>query len=147
MPGLQIGTYRATQFAQVRDLWNEAFPDDPPRNRAEAAIPQKLAVQPDLLVVATLDGHVAGTVMAGYDGHRGWLYSLAVRREQRSRGIGRSLVREAERRLAALGCTKVNLQVRGSNERLAGFYEALGFAREERISLGKALLECGPDLG
>src|SRR6187397_2236899 len=100
-----IEAYRSEHFDGVRALWEEAFPNNPPRNRAAVAIPAKLAVQPELLLVA-LDGEaVVGTAMAGYDGHRGWLYSVAVRASHRRRGVGRKLVAEAEARLKRLGCT------------------------------------------
>ena len=134
-----IESYRSEHFDGVRALWQEAFPDDPPRNRAEVAIPAKLAVQPELLLVALDDRQVVGTAMAGYDGHRGWLYSVAVRRSHRRSGIGRLLVREAEHRLAQLGCGKVNLQVRAENAAIAAFYRGLGYEVEERISMGKRL--------
>jgi len=134
---IAIETYRTQMEPQVDALWREAFPDDPPRNRAAVAIPAKRAVQPELLLVA-LDGHaVVGTAMAGYDGHRGWLYSVAVRRSHRRRGVGRKLVAEAEARLATLGCTKINLQVRATNEAVVGFYRSLGYDVEARISMGK----------
>ena len=134
-----IETYRDEHFAGVGALWEEAFPNDPPRNRAEVAIPAKLALQPDLLLVAVDRGEVVGTAMAGYDGHRGWLYSIAVRRSHHRAGIGTLLVREAERRLAQMGCTKVNLQVRAENAAVAAFYRTLGYDVEERVSMGKRL--------
>jgi len=134
-----IETYRSGHFDGVKALWEEAFPNDPPHNRAEVAIPAKLAVQPELLLVALDDGKVVGTVMAGFDGHRGWLYSLAVRQSHRRAGIGGLLVREAEHRLARLGCGKVNLQVRAENAAVAAFYRRLGYAVEERVSMGKHL--------
>lgn len=137
--GVRIEPYSAEHFDGVDALWTEAFPDDPPRNRAAAAIPEKLARQPELLLVALDGDSVAGTAMAGYDGHRGWLYSVAVRKSHRRRGIGELLVREAEARLAALGCGKVNLQVRATNAAVVAFYESLGYEAEERISLGKRL--------
>ena len=136
---VRIEPYRDTHFSGVDSLWKEAFPEDPPRNHAAVAIPEKLAVQPDLLLVALDRDDVVGTAMAGYDGHRGWLYSVAVRRSHRRRGIGELLVREAEARLAALGCRKVNLQVRSTNEAVVAFYRALDFEIEARISLGKRL--------
>jgi ribosomal protein S18 acetylase RimI-like enzyme len=136
---IRVEPYREAHFDAVSALWLEAFPDDPPHNRAEVAIPAKLAVQPDLLLVA-LDGQeVVGTVMAGYDGHRGWLYSVAVRQSHRRAGVGTMLIEDAERRLAQLGCTKVNLQVRAENAAVAGFYRRLGYAVEERVSMGKRL--------
>ena len=134
-----IESYRDEHFDGVRSLWEEAFPNDPPRNRAEVAIAAKLAVQPELLLVAVDDGLVVGTTMAGYDGHRGWLYTVAVRQSHRRAGIGTMLVREAERRLAQLGCAKVNLQVRAENAAVAAFYRGLGYEVEERVSMGKHL--------
>ncbi|HEU4651976.1 MAG TPA: GNAT family acetyltransferase [Croceibacterium sp.] len=141
MGAIRIEAYRDAQFDEVRALWLEAFPGDPPHNRAEVAIPAKLAVQPDLLLVALDQGKVVGTTMAGYDGHRGWLYAVAVRGSHRRSGVGSLLVREAERRLARLGCTKINLQVRAENAAVAAFYRALGYAVEERVSMGKRLAE------
>jgi ribosomal protein S18 acetylase RimI-like enzyme len=86
---------------------------------------------------------VAGTIMAGYDGHRGWLYSLAVAPEHRRRGIGSALVRHAEQELRKRGCLKINLQILEANAAVAAFYEALGYAVEPRVSLGKRLVERG----
>lgn len=134
-----IETYRDEHLAGVRALWEEAFPNDPPHNRADVAIPAKLAAQPDLLLVALSAGEVVGTAMAGYDGHRGWLYSIAVRQSHHRAGIGTLLVREAEHRLVQLGCTKVNLQVRAENAAVAAFYRGLGYEVEERVSMGKRL--------
>lgn len=134
-----IEPYRSEHFDGVRALWEQTFPDDPPRNRADVAIPAKLAVQPELFLVALDDGIVAGTAMAGYDGHRGWLYAVAVRESHRRAGIGTMLVKDAERRLAVLGCSKVNLQVRAENAAVAAFYRGLGYEDEERVSMGKPL--------
>jgi ribosomal protein S18 acetylase RimI-like enzyme len=134
---VEILTYADSYFEGVDALWREAFPNDPPWNRAEAAIPAKLAVQPDLLLVAITDGRVVGSAMAGYDGHRGWLYGVAVFKEFQRQGVGRALVREAERRLAALGCGKINLQIRVSNRGVADFYARLGYSIEDRITMGK----------
>ena len=114
------------------------FPGDPPRNRADVSIPAKLAV--DELLWVALDGDtVIGSIMAGYDGHRGWLYSVAVDPGRRRTGVGAALVRHAERELKALGCIKINLQVRATNAAVVAFYERLGFAIEQHISMGKLL--------
>ncbi len=134
-----LRTYTNVNFEAVRTLWQECFPDDPPWNEAGVAIPAKLAIQPDLLIIAVEGDSVIGSIMPGYDGHRGWLYALAVRNSHRRCGVGTLLVREAEKRLEALGCTKVNLQVRASNSVVARFYEGLGYDVEERLSLGKRL--------
>ena len=136
---IRVEPYRDAQFDDIRALWLEAFPDDPPHNRAEVAIPAKLAVQPELLLVAVDGGEAVGTVMAGYDGHRGWLYSVAVRHTHRRSGIGKLLIAEAEQRLAQLGCTKVNLQVRAGNDAALAFYARIGYVVDDVTSLGKRL--------
>lgn len=136
---IQILPFDAGHFGGVELLWRDAFPDDPPWNAAAVAIPAKLAVQPDTLLVALDGDQVIGSIMAGYDGHRGWLYALAVLTSHRGRGFGRALVREAESRLLLIGCGKVNLQVRASNPGVVAFYERLGYAVEERVSMGRLL--------
>lgn len=132
-----IRRYDASDFEGVRSLWEEAFPGDPPWNRADRAIPEKTGFQPDLLFVAVADGAVIGTIMAGYDGHRGWLYAVAVRPGARRSGVGTALVRHAEEALKALGCGKINLQVRATNDAVVHFYQRLGYAIEDRVSLGR----------
>lgn len=140
---LRVEPYRDAHFEGVRALWETCFPEDPPWNRAEAAIPAKLAVQPELFLVATDGDTVIGTTMAGYDGHRGWLYAVAVAPSHRRAGVGQQLVREAEARLAALGCGKVNLQLRADNHAVADFYASLGYSVEPRINMGKRLPAAG----
>src|SRR5262245_48963396 len=108
----------------LESLWSRVFPDDPPWNAPEIMIENKLKVQPELLLVADLDGAIVGAVMAGYDGVRGWIYHLAVAPEYRRRAIATDLIRTAESRLRALGCTKVNLQVRAENKEVVAFYES-----------------------
>ncbi|PKP65701.1 MAG: GNAT family acetyltransferase [Alphaproteobacteria bacterium HGW-Alphaproteobacteria-7] len=136
---MQIRRYQDSDFEGVDRLWREAFPDDPPRNQAAFAIPAKLAFQPDFFFVACPDDTIAGTVMAGYDGHRGWLYAVAVGEQHRRSGIGTALVRAAESALHGLGCNKINLQVRAGNEEVTAFYTRIGYAVEDRISLGRQI--------
>jgi len=137
MAEFHIAPYGSEYFEGVKTLWQEAFPDDPPWNKAEVAVPAKFAVQPELFLVA-LDGDVAiGSIMAGYDGHRGWLYALAVLNSRRRQGVGAALVREAEERLRSMGCSKINLQVRATNAIVIEFYKRLGYTIEERTSMGK----------
>src|SRR5262245_25161549 len=139
MAEFQIVPYSSQFFEGVKTLWQEAFPDDPPWNKAEVAIPAKLVVQPQLFLVA-LDGDlVIGSVMAGYDGHRGWLYAVAVLNARRRQGIGAALVRGAEDCLRSMGCSKINLQVRARNAVVIEFYKRLGYMIEERTSMGKRL--------
>lgn len=137
-----IGPYRdRAHRAQVIELWQEAFGYDSAHNLPSLAIDKKLAVNDGLFFVATDKKAVIGTILAGYDGHRGWLYSVAVHADYRRQGLGASLVRHAEQALTALGCMKINLQVTGGNEGVVGFYEALGYGVEPRISMGKRIAE------
>ena len=96
----------------------------------------KLATNDGLLFLAEDAHEIVGTAMAGYDGHRGWLYSVAVLPGYRRRGVGTALVLHAVDSLRALGCPKVNLQIRPTNDAVVGFYESLGFEVEERVSMG-----------
>jgi ribosomal protein S18 acetylase RimI-like enzyme len=115
-----------------------------PWNNPHKDIRRKLQAQPDLFLVGVLDGAVVGTVMAGYEGHRGWINYLAVAPEHRLRGLGRELMAEAERRLRQCGCPKINLQVRAANQDVIAFYRQLGFAVEDVVNLGKRLEHDGP---
>lgn len=135
-----IGPYRDRQHrAQVIELWQQAFGYDTAHNLPSLAIDKKLAVNDGLFFVATDKKAVIGTILAGYDGHRGWLYSVAVHADYRRHGLGSSLVRHAEQALTALGCMKINLQIAGGNDVVVGFYEALGYGVEPRISMGKKI--------
>jgi len=120
---------------QVVRLWKTVFADDPPHNEPDRVISAKLKVD-ELLFVAVDQGKLIGTVMAGYDGHRGWLYSVAVDPQQQQQGIGRQLVEHALTVLREHGCIKVNLQVRSGNTEVVAFYRKLGFAIEDRVSMG-----------
>ena len=124
----------------VAALWRAVFPGDPAWNDPAAVIRRKLTVQPDLLLVGERAGVVIATVIGGFDGHRGWIYHLAVAAAERRRGIGRAMMAAVEERLRALGCTKINLQIRRSNAEVVGFYERLGYAVEDRISMGKRVV-------
>lgn len=125
--------------AAVIALWRDTFAYGTPHNDPALAIDKKLQVDDGLFFVAMERATLAGTAMAGYDGHRGWIYSVAVAPAFRGRGIGAALVRHAEAALAARGCLKLNLQIVAGNEQVVGFYQSLGFAVEPRVSMGKRL--------
>lgn len=129
----------ATHRPQVIALWKTAFGYDAPHNAPGLVVDKKLDVQDDLFFVALIESRVVGTIMAGYDGHRGWLYSVAVHPDHRHTGLGAALVCHAEKALIAKGCVKINLQIADGNERVTGFYESLGFVVEKRVSMGKLI--------
>ena len=133
-----IRPFEKRDSADVVALWqrcNLLVPTNDPRRDIEL----KLSVQPELFLVAILDARIVGTVMAGYEGHRGWINYLAVSPDMQRQGIGRRIMAAAEARLAVLGCPKINLQVRGGNTAVVQFYERLGFVVEDRVSMGKRL--------
>lgn len=136
---MEVRPFREEDQEGVVGLWREVFPDAPPRNDPGRDIARKLEVQPDLFLVAVADGQIAGTVMAGFDGHRGWVHLVAVDPRYRRRGVGSAMMQRAEALLDELGCPKLNLQVRPTTPEVVGFYESLGFQVEERISMGKIL--------
>jgi ribosomal protein S18 acetylase RimI-like enzyme len=123
----------------LQSLWAAVFPDDPMWNAPAVMIENKLRVQPELLLVGEIDGSVVGAVIAGFDGVRGWIYHLAVAPEHRRRGYATRLVRAAEEGLMALGCPKVNPQVRSRSSDVVAFYRRLGYQIEDRVSMGRLL--------
>ncbi len=124
---------------QVVSLWTNVFGYPAPHNDPAIAIRRKLVVDDGLFFVAELKGVLVGTIMAGYDGHRGWLYSLAVAPAFRRRGFGAALMWHAEQELRRRDCPKINLQILATNEGVAQLYQRLGYRVEDRISMGKVL--------
>ena len=111
-----------------------------PWNDPAKDIARKRTVQPELFLVGRVDDTLVATAMVGYDGHRGSLNYLAVDPAHRQHGHARALMREAERLLTALGCPKLNLQVRTSNARALVFYRSLGYVEDDATSFGKRLI-------
>lgn len=136
---LQIRPYEEADEQAVIELWNESSPAHAPHNDPATAIRKKLQVQRELFFVAEVNGYMVGTAMGGYDGHRGWIYTVAVKPQCRRNGIGSALIRRLEAALSDRGCLKVNLQVFASNAEVVAFYEKLGYNVEDRISIGKRL--------
>jgi len=142
-----MSTYSITSFnnsahrQDVIALWHTVFGYEAAHNEPNLVIDRKLALDDGLFYVAICDGIVVGSIMAGYDGHRGWLYSLAVLPNYRNRDIGSELVLKAEQALADRGCMKINLQIMEGNEGVQAFYASLGYSAEVRVSMGKRIPE------
>ena len=138
IPELKIRLFQDSDRAAVIDLWHRCNLVVP-QNDPQRDIDKKLEAQAELFFVGTISNKVAATVMAGYDGHRGWIYYLAVDPEYQRKQIGRRMMEKAESALRKRGCPKINLQVRTSNKAVVSFYERLGFSNDEVIGLGKKL--------
>lgn len=136
---MDIRKYRNSDEAAVVRLWTECGLvrswNDPRKD-----IRRKLSVQPELFLVGSIGGSVMASVMAGFDGHRGWVNYLAVAEPYRRRGLGRLLMQRVEMQLREMGCPKLNMQIRSANAGVVAFYERLGYAQEQIISLGKRLI-------
>ena len=134
-----IRPYAPEDHDAVVALWREVFAGDPPWNEPVDVIARKCAVQPELFLVARMEARLAGPVLGGFDGVRGWVHHLAVAPDLRRRGLAGELMDRIEARLLDLGCPKLNLQVRRSNLGVVAFYESRGYAVDEVVSLGKPL--------
>jgi ribosomal protein S18 acetylase RimI-like enzyme len=135
-PGIR--PYLAADREPLVELWRRCELIRP-WNNPYRDIERKLARDGENLLVLEENGELVGSVMVGYDGHRGWVNYLAVSPDCRGRGLGRMLMAHAEERLRALGCAKVNLQVRASNNAVIQFYLRMGYAVDDVVSLGLRL--------
>ena len=135
---LQVRSFLPDDEAAVIALWQRCGLTRPWNDPAKD-IHRKLAEQPELFGVLCDGDELIGTVMAGYEGHRGWINYLAVSPDHQRQGHGQRLMAWAEARLRERGCPKINLQVRQGNEAVLAFYAAIGFADDQVVSLGKRL--------
>jgi len=115
-----------------------------PQNDPHKDIARKLKMRPDLFLVGLLDEKIIASVMAGYDGHRGWLYYLGVDSAFQRRGYAREIIEHAENLLRQSGCCKINLQVRTSNKDVIEFYRRVGYVADDVLSMGKRLEHDSP---
>lgn len=134
-----IRPFRAADAGAVVALWG-ACGLLRPWNDPYRDIERKLADSPGLFLVGEVGGLVVASVMAGYDGHRGWMNYLAVEPAHQGQGLGREIVAAAEERLLAMGCPKINIQIRDDNAAARGFYEAVGYTEDPIVSYGKRLI-------
>ena len=109
--------------------WNNPYKD----------IARKLKVQSELFLMGYLEDKLIASLMAGYDGHRGWINYFAVHPYFQSRGYGKLLMDNVGNKLRELGCPKINLQIREENDKVLSYFQKLGFVEEKRINMGKRL--------
>ena len=135
---VEIGELREAEIEAAVALWREAGLLRP-WNDPRADIRLALAGPSSAMIAARAQARLAATVMVGWDGHRGWIYYLAVARDLQRRGIGARMVKAAEDWLAERGAPKLNLLVRAENEAVLGFYELLGYRRSDTVLLQRVL--------
>ena len=124
----------------VIELWQKCNLTRP-WNNPGLDIERKLRVNPELFLVGLIDGTVMASVMGGYEGHRGWIHYLAVDPDHQPKGYGRQMMDEIGKKLREKGCPKINLQVRADNNAVVKFYQSIGYMTEDRISMGKRLVD------
>ena len=140
---MQIREYKEKDEKAVIDLWLKCDLVVP-WNNPKQDIERKLKVNPELFLVGLVDGNVVASVMGGYEGHRGWINYLAVDPDCQNSGYGKVLMDEIETRITALGCPKVQLQVRTSNKKVIDFYKSIGYRDDNVVGLGKRIIEDKP---
>lgn len=136
--GISVRTYSPEDQPAVIDLWHRCGLLRP-WNDPGKDIGRKLKANSDWFLVAVVENKIVGSIMIGYEGHRGWINYLAVDPDRRRQGVGRGLMEQAEELLRKAGCPKINLQVRSGNKEAADFYTRLGYLQDDVISLGKRL--------
>ena len=130
----------AQDYAAALELWRACGPGvSVGRSDGPEEIQKKLERDPDLFLVAEIEGRLVGTVIGGYDGRRGLIYHLAVSPEQRRSGLGSTLMDEIENRLRAKGCLKSYLLVVKGNEAVEEFYQRRGWGPMNVTLLAKEL--------
>jgi len=134
-----VRQFKAQDTDQVIALWQECELTRP-WNNPLLDIERKQQQDDSLFLVGELDNQLMASVMGGYDGHRGWMYYLAVSPKHRRCGYARELISHLEQKLIALGCPKLNLQIRTDNIAVQEFYHEIGFTEDATVSMGKRLI-------
>lgn len=135
---MKIRPFELNDEEQVIALWQECKLVVP-WNDPKKDIQRKLKVNPELFLVGEIDGVIVGSIMGGYEGHRGWVNYLAVTPSHRKKGYGRQLMAYVEIKLKEMGCAKVNLQVRDTNTEVVAFYKSIGYDLDHVTGMGKRL--------
>lgn len=143
MDEITIRPFQHPDTQTVIDLWFTCGLVRP-WNNPQSDIERKLSEHPELFLVAQLGNQLVGSCMAGYEGHRGWIYYLAVHPNFQRRGVAAQLMQRAEAELTAIGCPKLELMIRSTNLPVVAFYESLGYQEEPVVVMSKRLIEDAP---
>ena len=140
MNNLIIRPYQPMDEKEVMALWQECHLIAP-QNNPQLDIQRKLKVNPEWFLVGEIEEKIVASCMAGYDGHRGWINYLGVKPAYRHQGIASKVLKEAEKGLRAVGCPKINLQIRETNTEIIRFYEKVGYKMDPVLSMGKRIAD------
>jgi ribosomal protein S18 acetylase RimI-like enzyme len=140
---MKIRQYSLHDEKAVINLWYECNLIKP-WNNPQKDIERKLADSSELFLVGIVNEKIVASVMAGYDGHRGWIYYLAVDPEHRKQSLGRQIMTAAEKKLMKKGCPKIDLMVRKDNQDVIRFYEKIGYGHDEVVTMSRRLIEDEP---
>ncbi|NLD99787.1 MAG: GNAT family acetyltransferase [Fibrobacter sp.] len=135
----KIRTYNSEDEKAVIEIWRQCNLLTAANNPVQD-IKRKCEEDRDLFSIGELKGQVISTCMAGFDGHRGWIYYLTVLPIFQGNGFGKLLVRNAEDSLKNRGCPKIDLMVRSTNLKVIEFYNKIGFSQESVTVMGKRLI-------
>ena len=139
MSDITIRPYSETDLNSIISLW-EICELSRPWNDPIKDIERKLTVQRDLFLILEKDGEILGSVMGGYDGHRGSVNYLGIHPDHKNEGLGKLLMNRIEEELIKMGCPKINLMVRNSNLDVHEFYRVIGYEEQEVVVFGKRLI-------
>jgi len=139
-PGLRVRSYRPSDYPQVADLWRAVW-SELGSNDTPEALQDKAAHDRGPFLVAELEGCIVGTAMASWDGRWAWISRVAVHPGYQRRGIGRELMAEVERRLAALGAQRAYLITGAESQGATRFYRSLGYEVRDGLTVMRKLFE------
>lgn len=131
--GLEIRTGTIADVDAVIAVWDQARTSLPRTPDSPETVTRLLEHDPSALLVADDDGHVVGTLIAGWDGFRGNVYRLAVLPARRREGIAQKLVEAAHERLRSLGAVRVTALVGDDEGAGVGLWRAVGYRRDEFV--------------
>ena len=118
------------ELCELTRQWNNPIKD----------IQRKLTVQSELFLVLEKDGEILGSIMGGFDGHRGNVNYLGIHPDHKNKGLGKLLMNRIEVELIKMGCPKINLMVRDANINVQQFYKVIGYKEQKVVVFGKRLI-------
>ena len=136
---MNIRTYQSSDEQQIINLWTECGLTVP-WNDPKKDIQRKVNDSPEMFFVGEKDGKIVASCMAGYDGHRGWIYFLAVKPGYQNKGYAKIILEHAEKALLDIECPKIELMVRYTNDKVVSFYTHAGYRDDPVIVMSKRLI-------